>query len=169
MTCRDFYLSEEGLSGFVVEWPLMEQVEVRSGQEFTLRLVNSDACQIKNIVECTSLEIEPKGPGRQRPFWIVLSMGSVSVNCTSSWGMGTSSESIHHDHHREAAIYEADIVSSMSVSSVFPSVMWLSPDGAEPLITLKCLPSSSSSSPYYHSTLPLCLPQSFFLLAQRTA
>lgn len=39
----------------------MEQVEVTTGQEFILRQVNLNVYQIKNIVECTSLEIEQKG------------------------------------------------------------------------------------------------------------
>lgn len=39
----------------------MEKVEVRTELEFILRQVKLDAHQIKDIVECTSLEIGQKG------------------------------------------------------------------------------------------------------------
>lgn len=61
MTCWDFYLSKEGLSHSEVERPQMEKVEVRTELEFILRQVKMDAYQIKDIVECTNLEIGQKG------------------------------------------------------------------------------------------------------------
>lgn len=71
----------------------MEQVEVRSGQEFTLRQMNSNAYQIKTIVERTSLEIEPKGLRIVRKVQedkSPLERYSVWTAAAFSWGMGTS-------------------------------------------------------------------------------